>query len=145
MSVLVDRKCTLAASSAAPWWVVLSMRHAQVRKILDRWTKGRQTVTLCLSLDAVRVIKAKYKDQNWLQSSRESRHPIHHAWLYWDESSLYSMRSFILNNFITLRGRVQKQTNFKAHVAERNGREVIQEKRWNTDVRNYWWRQWPIV
>jgi len=52
--VLVGRKCTLAASRAAPWWVTLSVRILWwvIEKRRDRQTDAR----LCLPLDAASVI-----------------------------------------------------------------------------------------
>jgi len=53
--VILGRKLRwLAASRAAPWWVTVSMRRAEVRKKdrTDGRTDGRQTVTLRLPEDA---------------------------------------------------------------------------------------------
>ena len=51
------RKCTMAASLAAPWWVTLSMSltpYIRLEKRRDKQTDWRQTITLRLQLDAAK-------------------------------------------------------------------------------------------
>jgi len=48
--VILGRKCTLAVSRAAQWWVTLSMRRR------DKRTDGRQTVTLRLPTNAASIL-----------------------------------------------------------------------------------------